>query len=306
MKLRVATYTILPFSILFIGCVGDYLFTGIGVSPSLHQPIIVSSTTSLPLTTPASNPMVCNPFGGGEANATGNPHNGLQASLTYIPAESPLTANGGQGLTINSFSSGSPDVVLEPTPIIFNQLNVPTVDFSVGFQNSAGATLTDSLGKTLNQYFSLHLDSLLMLNPGEVEGDYQLGLLSDDGAILSLSLNGSGGLQDWINNDGTHQNQLGCAAQTVHLKPSVPIPVHIDYFQGPLYRIGLILLWRFNPGSLYESLCGKDEHDQFYFRPTVNNPSLPTSNFQGLLNRGWSIVPASNFYLPSGTNNCNN
>jgi hypothetical protein len=242
---------------------------------------------------------VCNPFGGGEG--TGNVENGILASLTYLSATSPEVEAG--GLLVSSFFAGAPGVQSEPNPIVLNQLNVPTVDFSQGFVGADGKTLEDLNGNELIEWFSLHMDAQIKLNPGDQAGNYQFGVLSDDGSILSLAPSGSGPLQDWITNDGEHSNTLGCASSTVAMTEGQAIPIHLDYFQGPRYKIALILMWRLNPASLSDVQCGVNEGDPYYFTDTASAPPVPTANYEALLNRGWTPVPAANFYLENGVTN---
>lgn len=282
---------------LVSGCLSDYSFTKSNL-PNVQSLSVSDPLPSEPaqgITSPV--PVVCNPFGTAPTGS-GN-QNGIQANLTYLPASSAVISAG--GLNTSAFAAGTFDVVPEPTPIFLNQLNVPTVDFTQGFKDGAGGSLKDLSGNQLLEYFSLHLDTEISLNAADTEGDYKLAILSDDGAVVTLSPAGQSALT-WINNDGAHANRLGCAADTIHLRPGLSVPVHVDYFQGPRYRIALILMWKkVVPGAVNSSEpeCGVQRDDGYYFTQTANGPK-PTVNYQGLLNRGFKPIPAANYYLPNG------
>jgi len=235
--------------------------------------------------------------------------------LTYLPANSPEVENykvnrSANPLLVNSFLPTSHSVVSTPTPIILSQLNITPRDFILGFQDGSGSSLKDLSGNTLNEYFSLHLDSKLMLNATDTEGDYQLAMITDDGAILMLTPP-SGIPQEWINGDGPHSAKLNCARKTISLTKGVPVPIHIDYYQAPQVRLAFMLIWRLNPSPLTDPECEQNRSDNYFFAPSGTDPSAPDYNpavprqpYMDLLVRGWSVIPAANYYLVTGTNNC--
>jgi hypothetical protein len=209
--------------------------------------------------------------------------------------------------------------------------------FTDGFQDANGNFLSDSSGNKLTAFFSLHLDTQLMLNATDTEGDYEFAVISDDGSILSVGTNGSTTANSvLINDDHTHGSEMVCATKTVHLIPGIPVPLHIDYFQGPPVSIALMLMWRpiatsaagVQTPALLDDACNPNaatNHgnygagDNYFFNdfnnvtnPTTTqttqvavNPPIPLAPYNNLLLRGWSVVPANNFYLPGGiTNPC--
>jgi hypothetical protein len=282
------------------GCLSNNSFSSIAEDSSS---IIPGTPAALPTPQPTPSSVVCNPFGetGGSANS------GLQATLTYIPPNSPENTTSAEidMLTVASFLSGAPDVVTENTEVFLSQLDVPDQNFTDGFQGANGTSLTDLSGNVLVSFFALHIDSELVLPSGMPAGNYQFAVLSDDGSIVSIGAAGSSvASQQLIDNDGPHSNTLGCATQTVSLSAGQSIPLHVEYFQGPPVRLGLILFWRqISAGqSLSDSLCGVEEGDSYYFTDSSSGPQ-PTQNYQNLLSRGWQVVPPSAFVLPSGTSN---
>lgn len=187
-----------------------------------------------------------------------------------------------------------------------SQVDVPTELFSNGFPSSSGGLLTNDQGVPLIEYFSLQLQGEVMLNQTDTEGDFQFAVMSDDGSIMQIDPSGSGTFEELIDNDGARSNTLGCAATTIHLIPGLPVPIKLDYFQGPRYSMAVILMWRRVTTSAIpvEPECGVEQDDGYYFDENTV-PSTPTSNYDDLLQRGWSVVPGSNLYLPGTiTNPC--
>ena len=106
------------------------------------------------------------------------------------------------------------------------QLNIAPRDFREGFPG---------LGTT-NEWFGL--DIRFTVNVAEA-GTWELMLLSDDGAILSIDG------QDVINNDGIH----GALPETAKVQLDKGLRnFRVRYFQGPGFNLALILGWR-KPGA---------------------------------------------------------
>jgi hypothetical protein len=246
---------------------------------------------------------VCNPLGN---NTTTTAKNGLVGTISYLPGTSPQVqnyVNHGAALSLANLATGAPNVVTEPATLFLSQVDVPTEQFSAGFPDSTGKLLSDDQGSPLIEYFALHLQSNIMLNATDAAGEYQFAILSDDGSIMQIAPSANGTYSTLIDNDGTHPNALGCAANSVMLMPGVPVPIKLDYFQGPRYSISFILLWRTgSSANTFEPECGVNENDSYYFNEATT-PSTPTSKYEALLSRGWSVVPAANFYLPGTTTN---
>lgn len=79
----------------------------------------------------------------------------------------------------------------------------------------------------MHSIFTSEIDS-------DPEGDYQIALLADDGAVLQASDTGAG-FTTLIDNDGTHPTKMACASRTVHMSRDSRIPIKLDYYQGPRY-----------------------------------------------------------------------
>ncbi|MGE0614070.1 MAG: hypothetical protein AB7P04_00380 [Bacteriovoracia bacterium] len=238
--------------------------------------------------------LVCDPNG-----APVTPQNGLVADLKYLTGQPPYDS------VMDYQANGIP----VPAILYFNQLFVPTRLFSAGFETTQGALLQNNGGEVLLEWFTLHYESELRLNAGDVAGDYQFALLSDDGAILRVDR--GEGFQEVVNNDLTHPTRLGCPSIPVNMQPGESYPMDLDYFQGPRFHISLILLWRLAPndaqyGNAADPACGVTGNE-VWFDPaqSVGGSYQPKAAYTNLLARGWSPVPAANFYLPQGqTNPC--
>jgi hypothetical protein len=136
--------------------------------------------------------------------------------------------------------------------LFFTQVNVPTRAFSLGFPTEAGATVKTDEGENLFEYFALRFDGGLSLAGDEEEGEYELALLSDDGATWSIRPTdtlvgqfkpGEDPFSMVVNNDGNHPTRLGCG-ETILMKRNMPLDVRFDYTQGPRYHISMIPMWR--------------------------------------------------------------
>jgi hypothetical protein len=292
-------------SLSLAGCSGSVAFKANSSGSSLASS--TGPVTPLSVTNPPPNDPICTPFDNttGSSKNKVSAQNGLSATLTYIPS-SYITKT--TVLSTQSFIPGMPNVVKVPNPVILNQLDIFTQDFTLGFPTASG-TLDDLNGNELDQYFSLQIPGSIMLNSGDTAGNYQFMLLSDDGATMSL-VNSAGTLVPFINDDGTHSNQLGCETSTVPLQVNQPLNFQVNWYQGPADRLGLVLLWRkgASVNLAQSSNCGMAQDDAYYFTsdPTTDLP-VATSNWTNMVAQGgWSVVPASNFYLPAGTTNpCN-
>jgi hypothetical protein len=268
---------------------------------------------SLSATSPAGNPgggTICSPFTGG-ASAS-NSQNGILSSITYILPTSPVVSS--PHLSVASFAAGGPDVQSLNQKIIMDQFDIPTQDFTDGFELADGSKLKGADGQILDQYFSLHSTGMIGLassNAGvTAAGSYQFAVLSDDGAIFSASeVNGNTAS---VQNDGNHNDIFACSSHSVNLQPGAPVSFQMDYYQGPPQRLALILLWRKvdpnNPATLQDTLCGSGTtgHGTYFFAPDSQGVPQPTANYNAILSHGWQVVPSANFVLPAGTlNSCN-
>jgi hypothetical protein len=259
---------------------------------------------------------ICDPLSGSAGPQ--DPQHGLVADLAYLadPVHTSFSS-------VFDFESQATQVT---NPVYLTQLDVPTEYFERGFTTGNGSLITTPSGAPLVEYFSLHAESVIQLGANDQPGNYQFAVASDDGAVVSVD--DGAGMRILINNDGQHPTQLGCAQESIAMDHSTRLPINVDYYQGPRYNIALILLWRkvdpqsswcsnsddwsdfdpSRPDSLNDPYCGQQGNNLFFnWSETGTSPSTPNSNWNKLLARGWSVVPAQDYYLPPSTeaNPCN-
>jgi hypothetical protein len=188
--------------------------------------------------------------------------------------------------------------------LFFTRLNVPTRAFTSGFPTEAGDLLRNDQGAPLLEYFGLRFRSNLRLAPNDRAGNYQLAILSDDGAVLRLDTTGRG-VERFLDNDGDHPSRLACASQVLRMDASSRVPLELDYYQGPRYHISLMLLWReipvsvdplSDPTALRDPACGQQGND-LWFNYSTSTP-VAKDAFVQLLARGWRVLATENFLLP--------
>lgn len=239
-------------------------------------------------------PTVCDPFGGSSGTSR---ENGIEAKLTYLPSNATAISSG--NLSTLSFEPSAAEVVTSPVRLILGQLNASTRPFTEGFAaKESGEKLQNNDGQMLDEYFSIRAQANLRLAASDVEGDYELALLSDDGSILDLDEAANGNFTRWIENDGIHANKFACAAKTLKLTRGAEIPLRMNYYQGPRVRIALMMVWRLKNASS-ESECGASRGDDYFFNPVGSDPSVPTANWNAVLSRGWRPLAPANFVLPN-------
>lgn len=241
---------------------------------------------------------VCDPFANNDNSVTGS-QNGLIGELRYLV----MGVHGDSRSELNSrhldyyMTQGIPaDGVL-----FFSQVNTPTMSFINGFKNGAGIVLQNPVNMDdLVEYFSMAFESRLQLGMSDVEGSYQLALLSDDGSRLYKE-NDDGEWEMLIDNDGTHSARLICSTDTLDLTMNSAVPFRIQYFQGPRTEIAFQLLWRQvgDDDDLNDPLCGQTGSSTFFSGYQNGGDSVPTQAYQDFLDRGWKVVEAQNFLLPA-------
>jgi hypothetical protein len=235
--------------------------------------------------------VVCDPFGG---TGPGAVDQGLWARLYYLQENQPHYSAVADYLNYGS----SPDVDL-----FFNQLDIPTRAFDLGFMTQSGTTLRNLQGNTLYEWFALHFETEIRLSRLNRAAKYQFAILSDDGAIMQVNENGSGYTQ-LINNDGFTPTRMRCASRAISLNSASRLPMKLDYFQGPRYHVSLVILWReivgdeiSNPALLSDVACNQSGNSLFFDSTQV--PSAPTEMWYGMLDRGWRVLSTDNYYLPA-------
>lgn len=248
-----------------------------------------------------SNPdqVVCDPLSG---NASPRPENGLLGTLRVRSAE--------MGTKVNSVMDYYNKGTVVPGELYFADVNVPTRAFTEGFTNASGSILVDAAGSKLIEHFSIEYTTVLKLTASDLEGKYDLALISDDGARLFIKENGK--WNELINNDGTHPTKMACANRMIDMKRDTALEVKVLYYQGPRYHIANSLIWRheskikksargferFNT-AMSKLYCGKQGN--FFFAKGKNKTELSPV----MVNQGFSVVPAANFFMPDYmTNPC--
>lgn len=232
--------------------------------------------------------IVCNPFDDGQNE--GLQQNGLTAELFYLDSTLPhydhVADYINNGLKV-------PDITL-----FFNQLYIPTRPFDRGFTTQANQMIKTPQGDTLYEWFALRFKSRLQLAPQEAPGAYQLAILSDDGAVLSLD-DGTGQMRPIVDGDGTHPTRMSCATEALDMAQGEKIPLDLKYYQGPRYHISLVVMWRpwpTDPKKVRDPLCDREGNDTFF--DSTQNPPAPKANFNALLSRGWKVLTPENYALP--------
>lgn len=228
------------------------------------------------------NKIVCDPMG-----TPGNPGpgDGLIASLFYLESNQPKYTQVSDYMEFGTKSTQK---------LFFSQLNVPTRVFDQGFPSQTGSLLQNDQNEDLIEHFGLRFRSVLTLAPSDEEGDYELALLSDDGAVLKI-MNSEGEFETVVDNDKVHPTRMGCG-DVVTFNKATEFDVEIDYYQGPRYHISLIPMWRkVDANTPAEVECGKQGNSRYF---DFNNNSQPKQKYLDMLARGWKPIAAENWHLP--------
>ncbi|PIS10171.1 MAG: hypothetical protein COT73_10815 [Bdellovibrio sp. CG10_big_fil_rev_8_21_14_0_10_47_8] len=228
------------------------------------------------------NKTVCDPFSG---NTPPTPEQGIKASLFY------------SGIGVPRYYSAQ-NYIDQATPsvqsLFFTDMNVPTRMFSEGFSTQTSSVVQDDLGNKLIEFFGLKFETVLKLPDSLPEGDYELGILSDDGAVARVKMG-----EVWIdviNNDGDHPTRMGCSTQSIHFTRETRLPLELVYYQGPRYHIANVLMWRQASVAGQDPLCGH-LGNSYFFDPNQN--SKPLQPYKDLLARGWQPIGEDSFQIPS-------
>ena len=222
-----------------------------------------------------------------------SPQHGLMALLYYKPAGGPDITRLDQLETVYTVSEQH---------LFFNNIDVPTRLFQTGFMTATGDTVKDDQAQTLIENFGLVFKTQFELSPSETSGAYEFSLLSDDGAMLEVQ-DASGTWQPLINDDGVHPTSMSCSADSANpvlqIDAGKAYAFRLRYFQGPRYHIANVLMWRKVPNPAVnhrDASCGSSGNN-YFFDP--DHGSVALAPYAALLARGWSVVPAADFYLPT-------
>jgi hypothetical protein len=239
-------------------------------------PLATFDTNLYPL-----NKVVCDPFDPGNPG----PNDGMIATLHY------RGAGQNRWYSVNDYIEQGQK---SQQKLFFSKLDIPTRIFSLGFPSETGTSIQDDSQNTLNEFFALSVSSVLKLAPGDAEGEYELALLSDDGAVMQVR-DQDGVYQTVVNNDGDHPTRLGCG-QRIQMTRDTELVVKLNYYQGPRFHISLIPLWRkVDASTAQEPRCGHTGNNLFF---DFNNNSRPQPAYNELLARGWKPISADNWNMP--------
>jgi len=186
--------------------------------------------------------------------------------------------------------------------LYFGSVNIPTRPFDQGFTTLNGDVLVDTQGNKLIENFAVEYTSSLKLSDADKEGDYELAILSDDGARVFVKEGAE--WKELINNDGVHPTRMGCANRTINLKRDSEVPVKILYYQGPRYHIANVLVWKFHkkPQTWKKpdnhSFCGITSNTFFFDKKGKKTAAM------GFLEKtGWRVLAAANYKMPDQQRN---
>ncbi len=266
-----------------------------GCEPPSSEIVALNDTIAV-VDTPASengadpNKTICDPFANNPNRVGANLDLGIVGQITYLTDDMPRFS------TAQEYSDYG--VKLDAT-LFLNDIFVKTRSFDLGFVTQSGQVLKNHKGEELYEYFGIQMDTELRLGPDDQVGQYQLAILSDDGALLDVKTGSE--FETIVNNDGTHSTRMGCATKPIRMDLNSSIPTHIKYYQGPRYHIAMTVLWRpwpendpnFQPN---DPLCGKSGNNYFFDYTKV--PSVPTAKFDELTARGWKVLTQENYALP--------
>lgn len=173
--------------------------------------------------------VVCDPFSS-ETECSGG--NGLIGNVYYLPYRHGID-------DVNVHNSRNAEYYVEhgvrvPNLLVqLTRLNIEDRSWLKGFPVGNKGLVTDQNGNALLEYFALNLKGNLELKGNYTDGDYELAIASDDGAILQLDG------RTFIDNDGHHPIRWACSNKSITLTKGKKIPVRLLYYQGPRDRIAL-------------------------------------------------------------------
>lgn len=305
MKLKILC-SIYGFGVLALsGCLADSSQSG---AENGTRVVLEPDKSPLPpLTAPERT--ICDPF---QTRSTSARDQGVLASLFYRDLDQP------RWYTAREYIEKG--VMVEST-LYFDRLFIPTRRFDTPFVTSAGEPVLyqnrdpDVPPQAVYEYFGLRFESQLQLAENEPEGNYQLALLSDDGAVFYFK-NEDGSLRPFVNNEGDHSTKMKCATESISMARGEKKPFVLEYYQGPRFHISLVLMWRPTPAvddpdrPFVDVECNRQGNTR-YFNPDVladpNDPlkiaSPPTSVFYEMQARGWKVLQNNNFYFPVQASN---
>jgi hypothetical protein len=268
----------------FQNCAQVVSFNDAGASKdstqSVHDP---NQPTDPSAPNPPPAAVVCDPFN--QANIV-DQKMGIEGSLYSAGARlsSAVCANSSQCTSRDYIKNGMKvDAVL-----FLSQIFVPTRSFTAGFSADGQNALKDGNNQDLVEWFALDLHSQFVLDAADMEGDYQIAIVSDDGHTLDIQ--GT----EFLRDEGEHSPRLKCSSRVIHLTHANAYPFRLTYFQGPRTQISLVMMWRKVEASTNLNDCGTSDG------VIADQNNLPAD----LKSRGWKVLQPSNFQLEAGKNLC--
>ena len=211
-------------------------------------------------------PAICDPLSGSNGGTNTSADQGLIGALIYESAANQQTLG-----TATSFADLVAKGTVAPATLFMSQVNVPTRAFTEGFAaDGAHPLIDDSTGQKLVEWFGIDVKSVVKLGAGDQAGFYQFATISDDGSLLLA--NG----RTLVDNDGIHSTTAKCSVVAIPFDGTTALPVEFQYLQGPRTEIAAQVAWR-----------------------KVASATPDQANC-GASSAGWTIIPAKNFFLPSG------
>ena len=216
---------------------------------------------------------------------------GLSGSIKYQPRS--CRQHEGAWNHLDDFLN--PEAVEIESKLYLSKLDVPTRAFDRGFPRLDGSMIQTEEGDDLHEYFSIEFRTELNLGEADESGWYEFAILSDDG----VRMNFDNSEEDYIDHGNKTPTKMHCASHSVYLEQGESLPATVDYFQGPRRHIALMLMWRkaeSEDDAGHDELCGKADNNMYF----TNHDAVPepTQKFEGLVERGWSVVPAHIFRIP--------
>lgn len=293
--LNYSAAVLIGLALLLTGCPADTPNSGTSSGTTVvNEPGPVPD----PLTAPERT--ICDPF---KTNSPSARDRGVVANLVWLDDTMP-PRNGQPSLqnVDNYFSIGN---IVDST-LYFDRIFVPTRSFDLGFTTQTGEQVLNHLGQPMYEYFALNMQSQLQLASNESPGQYQVAILSDDGAVLKMNP-GSASEYQLVKNDGDHPTRMACSTTTLNMQAGDKLPFVLNYYQGPRYHISLIMMWRPVPDGtnpdipINDPACGMSGNSYFFDYTQV--PSKAKTPYLELLARGWKVLENENFQFPEQASN---
>ncbi|NCN95732.1 MAG: hypothetical protein GW917_03330, partial [Bdellovibrionales bacterium] len=254
-----------PIKLILLGWVANLTLTGcIGSTGSNQENLPELKTgeafSKFNMNAFSVNKLVCDPFDG---VGTTDLVEGLHAKLWHLREDQPRYTKVQDYIDHGQASTNE---------FFFSEVHVSTRLFTEGFPSLVGGRIKTDQGEDLIEYFALEFNGGLRLGPDDLEGEYELALLSDDGAIMSLAQSDSDIYEVVVNNDGNHPTRMGCG-QRVTFNNNTQFKVKFQYYQGPKMHISMIPLWRrVTADTRAEPQCGKLGNSMYF---DYNDQSKP-------------------------------